>query len=384
VQGENGDRIYIVDRGTCEILKDGILVSTIGREDFFGELAVMYESPRVATVRAVTEVTLLSLSRDDLFSTISKDKVDELAIVARARLFTDVPLLSSLNAQKKEHVTAKLKQETWPPGVVLATQGHLTREDNRRMYIILDGKCRQEVRPTSFGEVEAGVEIVGHAHFFNMFAMWYGCPCRATVTTETDVTTLSISYDELNHICSQEAALKRPKTKKSAGSRSPVRKRTVQFTQEVDTENSETKKTIRYAMWLYLWKHFFLQVGLNAVANNRNALSLVCEQSKEVTFKKWASVFTKGEQLDMVYILETGALSEHESDIETLRDEHECGHHGGCIQHTTPGTCFGTMCLQGKEKSVPTSTLAASTDTLMLSIPGDILRRMLHKPVDQW
>jgi CRP-like cAMP-binding protein len=378
-QGESGDRMYIVERGTCEVLRNGVWVGNMGREDFFGELAVMYASPRNATIRATTEVTLLSLSRDDLSSTITQDKIDELAIVARARLFTGVPLLSALGAKKKEHVTACLKLEIWPPGVVLARQGHLTSGDNRRMYIVLDGKCRSEVRPSSFGEVKEGVKTISHGHFFNMFAMWYGCPCGATVTTETEVKTLSISYGELDHICTQELASRAsPKKSGKHSTLAALAKRTVQFAQTDDKAESETKKSIRYAMWLYLLKHLFLMAGLDAVAHSQHALALVCEQSKEVTFKTWDPVFTKGVPLDMVYILETGALSEHESDIDILRDAHELGERGGCIQHTAPGTCFGIDCLQRKEKNVPTSTLAASHDTLMLSIPGDVLRRMLR------
>jgi hypothetical protein len=51
-QGEVGDTLYIIERGQCEIVINGVTVDTINREGFFGELAVMYASPRSATVRA--------------------------------------------------------------------------------------------------------------------------------------------------------------------------------------------------------------------------------------------------------------------------------------------------------------------------------------------
>merc|ERR1719230_1205160 len=86
---------------------------------------------------------------------------------------------------------------------------------------------------------------------------------------------------------------------------------------------SETMRSIRYAMWIHLLKVFFLKVHMEAIAYNHNALALVCDQSMEVTFKTWEPVFTKGVLYDIVYILETGAISEHEKDITTLRDEHE-------------------------------------------------------------
>jgi len=384
-QGDVGDKLYIIERGTCEVIVNGNVVDTNGREDFFGELAVMYASPRSATVRAKTEVTLLSLSRDDLFSTISEDKVAELAVVARARLFTGVPLLSALSAKKKEFVTGRLRQESWQDGAVLARQGHLTSGDKRRMYIILDGLCRKEVRKSSFvqEEEEAGVETIRNGQFFNMFAMWYNCPCSATITTIGDVQTLSISYDELNDICMQEISdqiIKRELTVKSTPKVSIKSNRSsVQSVKQLDESvQSETMRSIQYAMWIHILKLFFLKVDMPSIAYNSNALALVCEQSEEETFKTWDPVFRKGVHYDKVYILETGAISEHESDIETLRDAQEVGDGGTCIHHTAPGTCFGTMCLQGKERNMPTSTATASQETMMLTIPGDILRRMLR------
>merc|ERR1719272_2111995 len=161
-QGEVGDTLYIIERGTCEVIVNGNVIDTIGREDFFGELAVMYASKRSATVRARTEATLLSLSRDDLLSTISEDKLQELAIVARARLFNGVPLLSALSVKQKQAVTTHLKEQSWPPGVLLASQGHQEIGDKRRMYIILDGECRKEVKTCASLQEKPGVETLGH------------------------------------------------------------------------------------------------------------------------------------------------------------------------------------------------------------------------------
>lgn len=371
-EGDPGDKLYIIERGLCDVFMNGVKRRTMEREDFFGEMSVIYDLPRSATVMAGTDVTLLSLSRDDLFSTISPKQVDALAITARTRLFSGVPLLSSLGTRKKESVTARLKQESWPEGVILARQNHLTSGDNRRMYIILDGNCRKQIKKSGYGEAIQEVdEIIGHGAFFNMFALWYNCPCSATITTHTPCTTLSISYDELIAICNAEL-------KSKGGGKGGALPRLSSKMAQPPARESETKRLIRYSMWLHLLKQVFLEVGMEQVASNPQALARVCEQSTEVVFKTWDPVFTKGEQFDTIYILETGALSEHEHDIETLRDAHELGPSGGCTQHTTPGTCFGTECLHGKEKNVPSSTLAASTETSMLAIPGDILRRMLR------
>merc|ERR1719199_1087790 len=38
-QGDVGDTLFIIERGTCEVIVNGVVCRTIGREDFFGELA---------------------------------------------------------------------------------------------------------------------------------------------------------------------------------------------------------------------------------------------------------------------------------------------------------------------------------------------------------
>ncbi len=52
--GDDGDNFYVIDKGEQEIIKDGKLVATIGPGRFFGELALMYNVPRMATVRVPT------------------------------------------------------------------------------------------------------------------------------------------------------------------------------------------------------------------------------------------------------------------------------------------------------------------------------------------
>ena len=62
-QGEAGDRFYVIDQGTVEVTKDGKLLATLGRDDFFGEISLLRDIPRTATVIAVTDLDLLAIDR---------------------------------------------------------------------------------------------------------------------------------------------------------------------------------------------------------------------------------------------------------------------------------------------------------------------------------
>jgi MFS family permease len=69
-QGEPGESFYVVRDGVAEVLVDGRPAATVGAGDYFGEIALLRNVPRTATVRARTDVTLLVLTRDDFLTAI--------------------------------------------------------------------------------------------------------------------------------------------------------------------------------------------------------------------------------------------------------------------------------------------------------------------------
>jgi ATP-binding cassette subfamily B protein len=99
-QGDAGDKLYVIDRGTAEVVVDAAgterTLAELREGDYFGEMALLYDAPRTATVRAKTPVQLLALTRDQLNT-----------------LMAAVPALrASLEATVKERAAALPK----PPG----------------------------------------------------------------------------------------------------------------------------------------------------------------------------------------------------------------------------------------------------------------------------
>jgi MFS family permease len=68
--GEQGDRFYIVGRGTLEITAEG-LRTTADEGDYFGEIALLRDVPRTATVTALVDTRLYVLQRDDFLAAVT-------------------------------------------------------------------------------------------------------------------------------------------------------------------------------------------------------------------------------------------------------------------------------------------------------------------------
>jgi MFS family permease len=62
-EGEAGDRFYVIESGSVEVTKEGRHVASLGPGDFVGEIALLRDVPRVATVTATTAVVLQALDR---------------------------------------------------------------------------------------------------------------------------------------------------------------------------------------------------------------------------------------------------------------------------------------------------------------------------------
>lgn len=65
-EGQDGGLAYVIESGTCEVLRGTRVVARIGPGDVVGELSLIDGGPRTATVRAVTPVEALEITTKDL------------------------------------------------------------------------------------------------------------------------------------------------------------------------------------------------------------------------------------------------------------------------------------------------------------------------------
>ena len=100
-QGDEGDAAYIIVDGTADVkvnTPNGTLtVATMTKNDFVGEIAILCDVPRTATVTAASQLTTLKISKELFFRLISE--FPQMAIEFMREL-----------AQRLERTTAELQR----------------------------------------------------------------------------------------------------------------------------------------------------------------------------------------------------------------------------------------------------------------------------------
>jgi CRP-like cAMP-binding protein len=69
-QGDPSDRFYVIVSGRVEVTQGEQRLRVEGPGDFFGEIGLLRDVPRTATVTALEETALLTLTREDFLGAV--------------------------------------------------------------------------------------------------------------------------------------------------------------------------------------------------------------------------------------------------------------------------------------------------------------------------
>uniref|UniRef100_A0A672YMY4 cAMP-dependent protein kinase type I-alpha regulatory subunit n=1 Tax=Sphaeramia orbicularis TaxID=375764 RepID=A0A672YMY4_9TELE len=151
-------------------------VTSIGEGGSFGELALIYGTPRAATVRSRTNVKLWGIDRDSyrrilMGSTLRKRKMYE-------EFLSKVSILESLDKWERLTVADALETVQFEDGQKIVVQG----EPGDEFFIILEGTAAVLQRRS---EAEEFVEVgqLGPSDYFGEIALLMNRPRAATVVS---------------------------------------------------------------------------------------------------------------------------------------------------------------------------------------------------------
>ncbi|XP_060080954.1 cAMP-dependent protein kinase type II regulatory subunit-like [Ylistrum balloti] len=142
-QGDDGDNFYVIDSGTYDIFVNGNLVGKYDSKGSFGELALMYNMPRAATIVATSEGTLWAMDRTTFRRIVLKNAFNKRKMYEA--LLEHVPMLKTLDPYERMNVADALQSKSFTDGEVIITQG----DEADCMYFIEEGNVRVTVKNKS-------------------------------------------------------------------------------------------------------------------------------------------------------------------------------------------------------------------------------------------
>ncbi|OQR91656.1 hypothetical protein ACHHYP_04489 [Achlya hypogyna] len=189
-QGDEGDFFYVVDLGEFDVFTHKSPTTPVfhyTKGNTFGELALMYNSPRAATVVATTDGILWALDRDTfrrIIVTASKKRSQ-----MYEALLVGMELMSHLTHAEVSVIADALQPATYAAGDVIIHQD----DDNYNafhFYIVVQGDCNF-VYTDSEGKSSV-VGSVGPSGYFGEKALTEKSKRAVSVVAATEVQCLSM------------------------------------------------------------------------------------------------------------------------------------------------------------------------------------------------
>ncbi|XP_067360563.1 protein kinase, cAMP-dependent, regulatory, type II, alpha, B [Channa argus] len=182
-QGDDGDNFYIVEKGVYDIFvqKDNVSVC-VGKYDnkgCFGELALMYNTPRAATIIAMQEGALWGLDRATFHRLIMKNNAKKRRMYEA--FIECVPLLKSLELNERMKIVDVLGVRVFKDGERIIMQG----EKADCFYIVESGEVKimikSKTKASQHNNTEVEVARCSRGQYFGELALVTNKPRAASV-----------------------------------------------------------------------------------------------------------------------------------------------------------------------------------------------------------
>uniref|UniRef100_A0A674IDW1 Protein kinase cAMP-dependent type II regulatory subunit beta n=1 Tax=Terrapene triunguis TaxID=2587831 RepID=A0A674IDW1_9SAUR len=181
-QGDDGDNFYVIDRGTYDIYVkcDGVgrCVGTYDNRGSFGELALMYNTPRAATIIATSPGAVWGLDRVTFRRIIVKNNAKKRRMYEN--FIQSLPFLKSLELSERLKVVDVIGTKIYKDGEQIITQGDMAD----CFFIVESGEVRITMKRKNKQDVEenGAVEIARYSRgqYFGELALVTNKPRAAS------------------------------------------------------------------------------------------------------------------------------------------------------------------------------------------------------------
>jgi CRP-like cAMP-binding protein len=208
-QGDRGDSLYVLIEGNVSVfLEDPRLpLAELSDGAFFGEISMLTDRPRGATIECTTETELLEISRDALLDALTEEPTATSLLLSflRERLVEVVvktgPLFRYLETdEERAALASRFVLLDAGPEAVLIEQG----KSARGLYVLVDGSVTVK-RETEFDEVL--VAVLKPGALFGEISTITRLPAVARVVAAEPSLLLFLEADKLGEVIRQHPRL---------------------------------------------------------------------------------------------------------------------------------------------------------------------------------
>ncbi|XP_049806715.1 cGMP-dependent protein kinase, isozyme 1-like isoform X1 [Schistocerca nitens] len=173
-EGEIGRHLYVSAAGRFEVIKGGKSLGTFGPGTAFGEIAILYNTKRQASIKADEGASVWVLDRrifKQIMMRTGLQKTED-----NIKFLRTVPILEGLSERALAAISELVRVEFFAPNTVIVRQG----DEGDTFYIISGGNV-QCSKKTSSG-VEEKLAVLGTGEYFGELALLHSIVRQATVT----------------------------------------------------------------------------------------------------------------------------------------------------------------------------------------------------------
>ena len=194
LEGDTPDKFYVIVSGEVDIIQKNEqgtqIINQLSARQFFGEIGILHSDKRTATVRASTDVNVMSLSRTAFTNWLEQSEAIEQKIkhAIHRRINADEHLKAETQPSVKSSTTPG--PDKFAPGTLIVQQG--MKPD--LFYIILEGAV--EVFYTVPNHPDISIARLSQGDYFGEIGLLRNQPRTTSVRAITPVETISFDREE--------------------------------------------------------------------------------------------------------------------------------------------------------------------------------------------
>jgi CRP-like cAMP-binding protein len=175
-EGDKGDTFYILEEGTCSVVKGGNVLSFQQKTgSAFGELALIHNAPRAASIRAIEDCKLWRVDRHHFRQALNE--MENGMHETQTKFLKNISLFSDLNNGVLNRIAEAMKVKEYKDGERIIKQGEVGDE----FFMIKSGNVTVTQKADK-GGIEKVLTKCGPGDYFGELSLMKNEPRAASVT----------------------------------------------------------------------------------------------------------------------------------------------------------------------------------------------------------